>query len=93
MNDIWFRRKTYGWGWTPCSWEGWLVLLVWTIFFVRNTIRIAQISEETKGSLPWLILSQFLWIIALLAIAYLKGEPPRWQWGKKKDNADKTDSL
>ncbi len=23
----WFKRKTYGWGWTPVSWQGWLVTL------------------------------------------------------------------
>ena len=21
----WFGRKRFGWGWSPCSWEGWLL--------------------------------------------------------------------
>ena len=27
MNPVsmWFRPKTIGWGWSPASWEGWLV--------------------------------------------------------------------
>ena len=24
----WFRRKTFGWGWTPAGWEGWLATLL-----------------------------------------------------------------
>ena len=20
---LWFKAKLYGWGWYPCSWEGW----------------------------------------------------------------------
>ena len=31
---LWFRAIYYGWGWYPCSWEGWLVLLVWVLLFV-----------------------------------------------------------
>ena len=23
----WFRRKTFGYGWTPASWEGWVATL------------------------------------------------------------------
>jgi hypothetical protein len=23
----WFRRKSFGLGWTPCTWQGWLVVL------------------------------------------------------------------
>ena len=26
----WFRRKRFGWGWTPISWEGWVVTLLVT---------------------------------------------------------------
>src|SRR5215472_16377344 len=26
MDHLWFRAKSYGWGWTPASVEGWLVL-------------------------------------------------------------------
>jgi hypothetical protein len=22
---VWFRRRTWGAGWNPCSWQGWLV--------------------------------------------------------------------
>ena len=27
----WFKRKLYGWGWTPARWQGWVVLVVYII--------------------------------------------------------------
>jgi hypothetical protein len=26
-SNPWFRRKSFGWGWSPASWQGWLVTL------------------------------------------------------------------
>ena len=26
-NKFWFKRKKYGWGWRPASYEGWAVTL------------------------------------------------------------------
>ena len=25
---VWFKPRTFGYGWTPASWEGWVVTLV-----------------------------------------------------------------
>ncbi|MGH2575573.1 MAG: hypothetical protein ACRDFC_07730, partial [Ignavibacteria bacterium] len=25
----WFKRKKYGFGWNPASWQGWVVLLIY----------------------------------------------------------------
>ena len=24
----WFRKKTFGYGWTPCTWQGWAVMVL-----------------------------------------------------------------
>ncbi|HYC83050.1 MAG TPA: hypothetical protein VEB60_00680, partial [Candidatus Paceibacterota bacterium] len=26
---LWFKRKLYGWGWTPVTWQGWLAVLAY----------------------------------------------------------------
>src|SRR5262245_12007807 len=26
--QYWFKRRTYGWGWVPATWQGWLTLLI-----------------------------------------------------------------
>ena len=70
-NKIWFRKKTFGFGWTPCSWEGWLVLLVWLASF------ILIVKNTEPGSL-----NSFIYIILmvglLLLVSYLKGERLSW---------------
>ena len=34
----WFRRKRWGYGWTPASWEGWVA----TLLFVLACVGIAD---------------------------------------------------
>ena len=78
-NKIWFKRKLYGWGWTPCSWEGWLVIVVYFIFFYF-TVRMMHYY--------WIknFIVMALSIFILILICYKKGEKPRWQWGKRKED-------
>jgi hypothetical protein len=80
---LWFKAKRYGWGWYPSSWEGWLVLFVYCVFLFLNFRRIDAFSHSASDTLrPYFI--QLLFATAVLvAIAYVKGEPPRWRWGKK----------
>lgn len=76
-NKIWFVRKTYGYGWTPSTWEGWLVIFLWLILLIPLTVMI-----EYNWTLNLL---GILFITALLIyICYKKGEKPRWQWGARK---------
>lgn len=73
---LWFKRKLYGWGWTPCSWEGWMVILVWVVFFIFT---MKKMDHEWLKNLIFIIISVFV----LIFISYKKGEKPRWQWGKR----------
>jgi uncharacterized membrane protein YhaH (DUF805 family) len=76
---IWFKRKLYGWGWTPSTWQGWLVILVWAIFF---GVAMLNIDHEWLKNYLFITLSTLL----LIYICYKKGEKPRWQWGKRKED-------
>lgn len=83
MQKKWFKRKLYGYGWYPASWEGWLCLLVfcayivWCLLFIQN--HTDSVGKLLINFLPRLALAMA--IITFLAIK--KGERPRWQWGKK----------
>ena len=78
MEKLWFKRKSYGWGWTPCTWQGWVIVLVWVIFF---STAIVLFDHEGLKNILFIILSTGL----LIYICYKKGEKPKWQWGSKKD--------
>jgi len=74
----WFPAKRYGWGWgLPATWQGWAVMLVWTVAFVGGSVWIAG------RSLPWFFLFCSVIVAVLISVCYAKGEPPRWRWGEK----------
>jgi len=77
-NKIWFVNKTYGYGWTPSTWEGWLVVLIWFILFIPLAIYIEY--NVTLGMIGILLITGLL-----IYVCYKKGEKPRWRWGKGKD--------
>ncbi len=80
---LWFRRKRYGWGWYPISWEGWLVICVYVGLLVKTFLKIDAHSHSNSDTLigfavPWIIAT-----LILIFICYKKGEAPHWQWGRE----------
>jgi hypothetical protein len=74
----WFHAKRYGWGWGwPSSWQGWVVL---GVFF--GLLGAGLILFPPKTTLGALIAYVLLLSALLFVICWLKGEPPRWRWGK-----------
>jgi len=82
----WFRRKLYGWGWTPALWQGWLVTAFIVGLIVLNAARIDGASHSVSDILIRFIPQTILLIVMLIAICYRTGEPPKWQWGFPEDN-------
>ena len=76
MKKIWFRRKRYGYGWTPATWQGWLALAVYVAVVVYLCISTFAVLHPTRTTILFIILT-----ILLIVISYVKGEKPRWQWG------------
>ena len=75
QNKLWFKRKCYGWGWYPISWEGWLCILVWVVLFSFGVVKMDH--EWLKNLIVIFIMTGIL-----IWICYKKGEKPRWSWGK-----------
>ncbi len=75
----WFPAKTYGWGWGPPQcWQGWLVLLSFCGATVVNALVFSPALHPLAFFAGVTLLSALL-----ISICWLKGEPPRWRWGKK----------
>jgi hypothetical protein len=79
---LWFRAKTYGWGWTPCSWEGWLITGLFVFFEYWNFVRLDAVSYSSSDTLRPFIIQTLLAVAAFLVVAYWRGEKPGWRWGK-----------
>jgi len=83
---LWFKRKLYGWGWTPVTWQGWLTILLFLITIL--TISFSLPKEPTDSQLAWFFISLIIVVALLIGICYAKGETPRWQWGIPKKDHD-----
>jgi hypothetical protein len=78
--NLWFKRKLYGWGWTPAKWQGWAVIGVYILLITALALTLDESSSVREVlfmfALPYIILTA-----TLFRICYKKGEKPRWQWG------------
>ena len=82
--DLWFRAKRYGWGWTPSTWQGWLVTVVYLIIVLVPIVFFGKkVAENVISFQVCILLLTSLYIL----LCYKKGESPRWSWGK--NNTDK----
>lgn len=81
----WFKRKLYGWGWTPATWQGWLVLAVFIILITLNAFRIDFNSHSASDTLINFISQTIILGALFIWICLKKAERPRWQWGLRDE--------
>ena len=85
MTELWFRAKSYGWGWTPVTVQGWLVLAAFLVATVADiavlTYRVRHGAELRPALFVFYVVLAIL-VAALIAICWATGERPRWRWGK-----------
>ena len=74
----WFPAKRYGWGWgLPSSWQGWMVLATFL-----GLLAAGFFVFPPDGELALYLAYIALLSVLFIAVCWLKGEPPRWHWGK-----------
>lgn len=82
---VWFKRKLYGFGWTPATWEGWMVTGIYALAVMIIFKRSDALSDSTNDILINLVVPFAIITSWLLATCFWKGERLGWQWGPKKD--------
>lgn len=86
MKKLWFKAKKYGWGWTPASWEGWVVIGGYVAFLLRIFEKIDARTTSVSDTVIQFIGPLIFASGVLIGICYLMGEEPHWQWGEKDKN-------
>lgn len=71
----WFGPRRFGWGWTPITWEGWVVSLV----FLAAIVAAARLLTSTLRTVVIILL-----VVALLVASYLTGGAPGSTWGRRR---------
>ncbi len=83
---LWFKAKRYGWGWYPCTWQGWAVLLMYVFALVSITTFVDNHTHSVSDSLMSFFPSVFILTVFLIIICSATGEEPKWRWGKKRES-------
>lgn len=78
---LWFKAKTYGWGWTPATWQGWLVTVLFAGLTAYSFIAIDRASHSVSDTLMAFAPVVLLNLLLLVLVCSLTGEKPRWRWG------------
>jgi hypothetical protein len=85
MTRLWFRARSYGWGWTPVTVEGWLVMLAFLVAVgIVPAVFLYQLrhgADPGRATLGFLVGLAIL-IGRLVAVCRATGERPRWRWGE-----------
>ena len=84
MKKLWFKNKTYGYGWTPASWEGWLSLFVYIVLLTIIVLNADQNSHSGSDTIYGSLIPVVLLTGLFLLLCYKKGEKLKWRWGKGK---------
>jgi hypothetical protein len=83
MKRLWFKAKNYGYGWYPCSWQGWLILLAYVFAMVATAIQIDRHSHSVSDTILGVFPLWILYTLVLMLVCVLTGEKLRWRWGDK----------
>lgn len=76
----WFKAKLYGWGWTPVTWQGWLIIAAYVFAVLGFTLTIDTNSPPREVFFTFLIPVTLLTVV-LIRVCYRTGEKPHWMWG------------
>lgn len=75
----WFPAKHHGWGWgPPTRWQGWAVIVAFAGLILTGAI----VLLPNRGPTTFILYSVLLCVV-LVAVCWLKGEPPRWRSGSE----------
>ena len=75
----WFRRRSYGYGWRPITWQGWLVTLLTIVSILCSGAFVKQFPTNLVAI--YSIIQIFISVIVLIFVCVASGPTPTWQWG------------
>ena len=87
MDKLWFKRKRYGWGFTPVTWQGWSIVigylvtdLVFTFYYMKNS-----------DDVVWYLVGVGVLTLILIPLSMIKAPKGKWRWGKRDDDNPEED--
>ncbi|NCS97320.1 MAG: hypothetical protein GW762_01895 [Candidatus Pacebacteria bacterium] len=80
----WFKRRRYGYGWMPSSWQGHVTVIVCMLPIFYGLIFLKDVENNTlTPEVRNFILLTIISVSVLVGTSYKMGPPPKWRWGSK----------
>jgi hypothetical protein len=83
MPRYWFRQKTFGYGATPSTWQGWALTVVGLVLLFGVVMFGPAIRDNVLRAL-WMVMGLAAVLVPFCAIAYSKTEGG-WRWRNGRD--------
>ena len=89
MPDYWFKPKTYGYGATPVTWQGWVVTTAFAAALVIVTLGLTQLMDPKNAVAAWVVAGCFA-LLAAAIIGFIRFAEHKtdggwkWRWGGKE---------
>ena len=62
---MWFKPRTFGYGWSPATWEGWAVTVIWMAVSGAGVLWL--LGHHPLWIVPWIGVSCIVLIVVILA--------------------------
>jgi hypothetical protein len=83
MTEYWFKPKTYGYGATPITWQGWAVTLATVLAMVAGSLFL-RLETRSFWGLVGLLAFDAVAIGFLIVVSRRKTNGEwHWRWGQK----------
>jgi len=87
MKNFWFKRRRYGYGWVPVTWQGFVAIII----YVGLIIGVAALmdGEMSGGEVTSYLVFVIIATLLLMVVGFCYGPKPKWRWGSKpSDNPE-----
>jgi hypothetical protein len=83
MPKYWFRQKSFGYGATPNTWQGWALTIV-SLALLFGVVMFGPAIRNNVLRAVWMVMGLAAVLVPFCAIAYAKTEGG-WRWRNGRD--------
>jgi uncharacterized membrane protein len=94
-NQYWFKPKVFGYGASPTTWEGWLLVVAYCAVVSLATLMVLIASEPGKASVGTFWMLWAVWLVVVVVATTILAKVSkrrtdgewRWRWGRRADGS------
>jgi hypothetical protein len=83
MPKYWFRQKTFGYGATPSTWQGWALTIV-SLALLFGVVMFGPAIRDNGLRAVWMVLAPVAILVPTTVTVYRKTEGG-WRWRNGRD--------